>query len=126
MTARPIPLTVRYAYRESSQYFPTSLQQFQFFDKYSRFNYDLGRRETWVETVDRAVDFLRELSGNRLSHYVYDRINQAIREMRVMPSMRLLAMAGPAARRNNLAIYNCAYMAVDSLDAFVELSLIHI
>jgi ribonucleoside-diphosphate reductase alpha chain len=117
---RPIPLTVRYAYRESSQYFPTALQQFQFFDKYSRFNYDLGRRETWVETVDRAVDYLRELSQNRLSHYVYDRINQAIREMRVMPSMRLLAMAGPAARRNNLAIYNCAYMAVDSIDAFVE------
>ena len=117
---RPIPLTVRYAYHESSRFFPTALQQFQFFDKYSRFNYDLGRRETWVETVDRAVDYLRELSQNRLSHYVYDRINQAIREMRVMPSMRLLAMAGPAARRNNLAIYNCAYMAVDSLDAFVE------
>lgn len=117
---RPIPLTVRYAYHESSQFFPTALQQFQFFDKYSRFNYDLGRRETWVETVDRAVDYLRELSCNRLSHYVYERIAQSIREMRVMPSMRLLAMAGPAARRNNLAIYNCAYMAVDSLDAFVE------
>ena len=117
---RPIPIHVRYAYHESSRFFPTALQQFQFFDKYSRFNYDLGRRETWVETVDRAVDYLRELSDNRLSHYVYERIAQSIREMRVMPSMRLLAMAGPAARRNNLAIYNCAYMAVDSLDAFVE------
>ena len=117
---RPIPIHVRYAYHESAQFFPTALQQFQFFDKYSRFNYDLGRRETWVETVDRAVDYLRELSQNRLSHYVYERIAQSIREMRVMPSMRLLAMAGPAARRNNLAIYNCAYMAVDSLDAFVE------
>lgn len=117
---RPIPIHVRYAYHESAQFFPTALQQFQFFDKYSRFNYDLGRRETWVETVDRAVDYLRELSQNRLSHYVYERIAQSIREMRVMPSMRLLAMAGPAARRNNLAIYNCAYMAVNSIDSFVE------
>jgi ribonucleoside-diphosphate reductase alpha chain len=117
---RPIPIHVRYAYHESSQFFPTALQQFQFFDKYSRFNYDLGRRETWVETVDRAVDYLRELSGSRLPDTTYERIAQSIREMRVMPSMRLLAMAGPAARRNNLAIYNCAYMAVDSLDAFVE------
>ena len=40
--------------------------------------------------------------------------------MKVMPSMRLLAMAGPAARRNNIAIYNCSYMPVDSIDSFVE------
>ena len=40
--------------------------------------------------------------------------------MKVMPSMRLLAMAGPAARRNNIAVYNCSYMPVDSIDSFVE------
>ena len=40
--------------------------------------------------------------------------------MKVMPSMRLLAMAGPAARRNNIALYNCSYMPVDSIDSFVE------
>ena len=40
--------------------------------------------------------------------------------MKVMPSMRLLAMAGPAARRNNIAMYNCSYMPVDSIDSFVE------
>jgi ribonucleoside-diphosphate reductase alpha chain len=34
--------------------------------------------------------------------------------------MRLLAMAGPAARRNNIALYNCSYMPVDSIDSFVE------
>ena len=40
--------------------------------------------------------------------------------MRAMSSMRLLAMAGSAARRNNICIYNCSYMPVDSLDSFVE------
>src|SRR3989339_453715 len=40
--------------------------------------------------------------------------------MKAMPSMRLLAMAGPAARRSNIAIYNCSYLPVDSLDSFVE------
>jgi ribonucleoside-diphosphate reductase alpha chain len=34
--------------------------------------------------------------------------------------MRLLAMAGPAARRNNIAIYNCSYQPVESIDSFVE------
>ena len=66
-TERPVPAEVRDAFAESDQYFPTQLQKFQFYDKYSRFNYDLGRRETWVETVNRAVDFLKELSDYRLA-----------------------------------------------------------
>jgi ribonucleoside-diphosphate reductase alpha chain len=117
---RPIPEQVREAFAESDRYFPTPLQKFQFYDKYSRFNYDLGRRETWIETVDRAVDYLRELSQSRLQPETYERIRRGMLEMRAMPSMRLLAMAGPAARRNNITIYNCSYMPVDSLDSFVE------
>lgn len=117
---RPIPASVRTAFAESDKYFPTDLQKFQFYDKYSRFNYELGRRETWIETVDRAVDYLKELSEYRLSTETYTRIRRAVLEMRAMPSMRLLAMAGPAARRNNVAIYNCSYQPVESLDSFVE------
>ena len=119
-TERPVPVEVREAFAESDQYFPTQLQKFQFYDKYSRFNYDLGRRETWLETVNRAVDFLKELSDYRLPTETYERVRQGILTMKVMPSMRLLAMAGPAARRNNIAIYNCSYMPVDSVDSFVE------
>ncbi|MBN1875787.1 MAG: recombinase [Anaerolineae bacterium] len=117
---RPIPTEVRAAFAESDVYFPTQLQKLQFYDKYSRFSYEFNRRETWIETVDRAVDFLKELSDYRLSAVVYERIRQGILEMRVMPSMRLLAMAGPAARRNNIALYNCSYQPVESVDSFVE------
>ncbi len=117
---RPVPDEVRDAFAASDSYFPTQLQKFQFYDKYSRFNYDLGRRETWIETVTRSVEYLRELSEYRLPQEIYDRIQKNILEMKVMPSMRLLAMAGPAARRNNIAIYNCSYMPVDSIDSFVE------
>jgi ribonucleoside-triphosphate reductase (thioredoxin) len=118
--ARPVPPEVRQAFAASDPYFPTQLQKFQFYDKYSRFNYDLGRRETWIETVDRATNYLKELSEYRLPAETYERIHQGILQMKVMPSMRLLAMAGPAARRNNIAIYNCSYMPVDSIDSFVE------
>ncbi len=119
-TRRPVPESVREAFAQSDQYFPTQLQKFQFYDKYSRFNYELGRRETWVETVDRTVNFLKELSEYRLPPETYERVRQGILQMKVMPSMRLLAMAGPAARRNNIAIYNCSYLPVDSIDSFVE------
>ncbi len=118
--ARPVPPEIRDAFEQSAEYFPTEIQQFQFYDKYSRFNYEKGRRETWIETVERAVEYLKEVSDYKLAPEVYDRLRQGILEMRVMPSMRLLAMAGPAARRNNIAMYNCSYMAVDCIDAFVE------
>jgi ribonucleoside-diphosphate reductase alpha chain len=117
---RPIPESIRKSFAESEKYFPTPLQKFQFFDKYSRFNYDLGRRETWIETVDRSVNFMYELAGSRLSNDTYERIRRAILEMQVMPSMRLLAMAGAAARRSNITIYNCSYQPVESIDSFVE------
>ena len=95
-TQRPVSPEVRDAFAASDTYFPTQLQKFQFYDKYSRFNYDLGRRETWIETVDRAVEYLCELSEYRLPQETYTRIRQGILDMKVMPSMRLLAMAGPA------------------------------
>lgn len=117
---RPIPEHVRAAFAASDAYFPTVLQKFQFYDKYARFSYELGRRETWVETVDRAVNYLRELSESRLPDETYERIRQGILTMRVMPSMRLLAMAGPAARRSNITIYNCSYMPVIDIYTFVE------
>jgi ribonucleoside-diphosphate reductase alpha chain len=121
---RPIPDAVRDAFAEADRYFPTALQRFQFYDKYSRFDYLLGRRETWIETVDRAVAFLHELAGERLGAELYERIRRAILEMRAMPSMRLLAMAGAPARRDNVAIYNCSYQPVESIGSFVEALLI--
>ena len=117
---RPVPDEVKKAFDDSDKYFPSEIQKFQFFDKYSRFSHEKGRRETWEETVDRTVDYLKELSDFRLTPLTYNRIRQGILEMKVMPSMRLLAMAGPAARRSNIAIYNCSYMPVDSIDSFVE------
>src|SRR3981081_2237838 len=125
---RPVPDEVRDAFGEADQYFPTPIQKFQFFDKYSRFDYEKGRRETWIETVDRAVSFLHELvqtnTGGDLGSALYERLRRMILEMKSMPSMRLLAMAGAPARRDATAIYNCSYQPVDSIDSFCEALLI--
>lgn len=117
---KQIPKEIKEAFDSSSKYFPTLLQLFQYYDKYARFNYDLGRREVWEETVDRSVNYLKELSENKLPVEEYERIRKFVLEMKATPSMRLLAMAGPAARKTNIAIYNCSYLPMDSLDAFVE------
>ncbi len=104
--------------------FKTQLQRFQFFDKYSRWNQAARRRETWEETVTRAVAYLAELSEHKLPVATYESIWDGIYNLEVMPSMRLLAMAGDAARAQPLSIYNCSYLPIDSLEAFHEVLLI--
>jgi ribonucleoside-triphosphate reductase len=123
-----VPAEIREVFDNSALYFPTQIQQFQFFDKYARFNWETMHRETWVETVDRVVDYLRwlvdERSNGSLDEQVYDRIRAFILDQKAMPSMRALAMAGEPAKRNSLAIYNCSYMPVKDPDVFVEALLI--
>lgn len=107
-------------FAESAKYFDTPLQMAQYLNKYSRYDYEKGRRETWVETVDRVVNFLMELSENKLDQSDYDLMRQYILEMKAMPAMRVIATAGEVARRNNIAVFNCSAVGVDSIDAFVE------
>lgn len=128
-------LTAQQFGENSKQDWNSLLGEFQFYNAYSKFNEDLvyvsndkkiksGRRETWKETVKRTVDFLKEIArkqkANAISKETWERLHTAILEKRVIPSMRLLAMAGPAARRNNLLIYNCSALATESITDFVE------
>lgn len=123
---REVPEYVKQAFDRDKGLFEEPAQLLNFYDKYSRYNWDLGRRETWNETVDRAVDHLRweveQHVGGRggLSEDLYSEIHSAILNLEVMPSMRLLAMAGPAAQRNSMALYNCSYLPVKDIQSFVE------
>jgi ribonucleoside-diphosphate reductase alpha chain len=45
---------------------------------------------------------------------------QLIRDKKILPSMRALQFAGPAAEVNNSRIYNCCYLPIDSLHSFSE------
>ncbi len=125
---REVPQHVRDAFEFDKQFFATPSQQFVFYDKYSKFNWELNRRETWPETVDRCVDHLKweveQHNPGAVDSATFDRIHAAILGMEVMPSMRLLAMAGEAAQRNSLALYNCSYLPVKDIQSFVEAMLI--
>lgn len=111
-------------FEESSKYFKSPLQEFVFYNNYSRFRYDLGRRETWIETVDRTVQFLKDLSKNKLDDGVYNLIRDNILNLKVMPSMRAMAMGGEAAHRNHFAIYNCSFLTLNSIDSLAEIMLL--
>jgi len=101
----------------------TVLQQYIHSSRYARWVPEKGRRETWDETVDRYVDFFEGHIEENTKGSIKD-VKQSIRDaifnMEVMPSMRAMMTAGPALERENIAGYNCSFVAVDSPRAFDE------
>jgi ribonucleoside-triphosphate reductase (thioredoxin) len=91
-------------------------QQFIHTSRYARWLPDEQRRETWIETVDRYLDnIVLPVVGE-----VPDELRMAIINQDVMPSMRSMMTAGPAAARDNTCMYNCAYLPVDQPSSFAE------
>lgn len=92
--------------------------------RYSRWVDEEGRRETWAETVDRYIDFIKQYSNTNYVGAIPDKFwgeaRTAILNHEVMPSMRGLMTAGKALERENLAIFNCSFVAVDDVRAFDE------
>ena len=97
---------------------PTDYQTFIATSRYARWLDKEGRRENWGETVSRYMDnVVRPVAGDNT--YI-TQIEEAILDLGVMPSMRSLMTAGPAASRDNTCMYNCSYLPVDDLKAFDE------
>jgi ribonucleoside-triphosphate reductase (thioredoxin) len=92
--------------------------------RYARWVEEKNRRETWTETVDRYINFMKDHLilnyGYSPNSKIFDEVKDAILNHRIMPSMRALMTAGPALERDHIAAYNCSFIAVDSLRAFDE------
>ena len=97
---------------------PTPLQSFIHKSRYARWLDAEQRRENWPETVDRYVDFFAKRYPEL---YPAARVKAAIQSLRCMPSMRALMTAGPALEKDEMAGYNCSYIAVDNVRAFDEI-----
>jgi ribonucleoside-triphosphate reductase (thioredoxin) len=105
-----------------SRYLPTDYQKYIHTSRYARWNDNEGRRETWEETVDRYFHFFK----NRLPieylelYHEIDDVYESVLKLDVVPSMRCLMTAGKALEKDNVAGYNCAYVAVDDPHVFDE------
>lgn len=99
-----------------SKHFRDLLAETTFMRTYARYIPHLKRRETWPETVQRVVSHMKTVVD--LSSEDAKGIHDAILRQEVLPSMRYMQFAGPAVDRNNLTIYNCSYLSMDSLEAF--------
>jgi len=107
---------VRLLAQESKKYFEGNpLGEFVYLRTYARWIETEQRRETWVETVDRYMSFMK------LEDSEYSELREAILKQEVMPSMRLMQFAGEPARRCNTCTYNCTFIAPTSLEDFAEI-----
>ena len=89
--------------------------------RYARWMPELARRETWGETVDRYIAFfVKRLDLDPESEMVKE-LRQGIFDHDVMPSMRAMMSAGTALELDNVAGFNCSYIAMDHVRCFDEL-----
>ena len=108
-----------------SNILPTLYQQFIHRSRYARWLWDENRRENWDETVARYFNFfdehIKEVTGYTVTPEERKQLEEAVLNLEIMPSMRCLMTAGEALKRENVAGYNCSYVAVDSPRSFDEI-----
>ena len=104
---------------------PTEYQNYIAISRYARWIEKENRRETWSETVERYVSYMQgryeKLTKKKLDKKERDRWVDAITTLKVMPSMRALMTAGPALDKDNVAGFNCSYVAIDNVRTFDEI-----
>ncbi len=86
--------------------------------KYAKYIPSLKRRETWDEIINRYEDMMVR-KYPKLEESIRTS-SSFIREKKILPSMRALQFAGPAAEVNNTRLYNCCYHPIDSVYGFSE------
>ncbi len=110
--------------KEAISYFDSVYNYIVYLRTYAKWIPEKNRRETWPETVDRFMDFMREIIKDKLENDEYDELREGILKMEVMPSMRMLQFSGEAVRRNHICGYNCSFIAPSRLRDFHDAMLI--
>lgn len=116
-------------------------QRYIHLSRYARFREDLGRRESWEETVDRLCNFwksqfpkavgrtegdgkttIQEIPKNiEIQRVIDEWLKPAILNHDIMPSMRSMMTAGRALELDNVAGFNCSYLPIETPRDFDEL-----
>jgi len=99
--------------------FKNEVSEFIYKRTYSRWLDEDLRREDWPETIARFLDFIISERPD-IPEKTINKIRKYMMEFAVMPSMRFLWAAGPAAKYDNTCIYNCSFAKINSVEAFAE------
>ena len=86
--------------------------------KYAKYLPEKHRRETWEELVDRN----KEMHLNRYPELKdeIEKVYKYVYNKKVLPSMRSMQFSGKPIQISPNRVYNCAYVPLDSWEAFHE------
>jgi len=104
------------------------LSDFTVNNKYARLNRAEQRKESYDEIVKRNKAHNMEVLSEKAPWVLanesfmkdFDEAYEMILNKDILPSMRSMQFAGPAAKRNEARIYNCSYRPADSISIFSE------
>lgn len=119
----PLPDTVVAAFQKNDTYFSNELQKFQALDKFARFVPELGRRETWPETVERVSNFFQshcKREKYKITEEEWEKLRQGLLHLESAPSMRCVQMAGPSLERCHVGVYNCSFQMLQNTTDMAE------
>jgi ribonucleoside-diphosphate reductase alpha chain len=89
------------------------------FMKYSKYQEDKQRRETWEEISDRNKE-MHKKKYPALSDEIENVYENYVKTKKVLPSMRSMQFGGKPIEISPNRIFNCAYLPVDDWRAFGE------
>ena len=87
-----------------------------FFKGYSRWNDELGRYETWDDSVTRVMNMHRSKYAPVMTDELEEAISfaeQAYRDKLVLGAQRALQFGGEQIMKHNARMYNCSFSYVD-------------
>ena len=111
------------AFKTNDKYFANPIQKFQALDKFARYDHNLGRRETWQESVSRVMGFFKDHCEEKsydVTKAWWSRLESGLLNLQASPSMRCVQMAGPALKRCHVGVYNCSFQFLQSTQDLAE------
>ena len=99
-----------------------NLQEYVFASRYSRFNPELKRRETFDEAVDRVMEMHRAHFARKgmMVEDLLREVSQAMKNRQVLGSQRALQFGGDPILIKNARMYNCTTSYCDRPRFFQE------
>lgn len=93
------------------------------FGKYGKYIPELNRREVWSEVSTRVRDMhLQRYNGLGIDNEIRWSFDTMVSNYKVVPSMRSSQFAGKAIEKNEAKIYNCSFIAIQSVKDFSEVA----
>lgn len=98
------------------------LKNLKFYDSYSKYRKDLGRKETWEESVDDVMSMhYNKFKGvDALVPYL-DKATKMYKESKILASQRNLQYREEQILKSNTRLFNCASTYIDRPEVFKQI-----